>query len=954
MYNKVKNSRNIPQASADKYYGNSALNQLTAFENKNKNSDLKNSYTLLSEKLFLINSAIEEAKSHKNEAVQKDLENKKISVIKQLESIGYKVTTTDDGKTLIEKAQIAPQSTGYNYVSFSGLKKHKKEEPEIEENKVPLRDVSEYFDDIKDEREYYGDEVWEEAKTSVATLPEENFERFKTLFEKYKNYSSLIFIQRLVYASMMDEEKYADFLYLMNFYDCKAPDDVRENICYALDLVENRKNDNAHDVFENIKKINNLYEEKGIDFQIGENFLTYYAQFDRFTNRYIDIISRYKDVDKLNTSLSIIGGQISLSESKYKLFEKYLELFGEVNDENLIAAGKIASFDDKKLSKKCYKRYEEYKEKYGAECINYVAYITENKWNDKQIAESDALIDKIGIKNWQAAVKFNQIKDISSGIEKSEENLEYQKQKMLEHPELYINGDFNNDKEKMCEQIEEFIKRMYDKMLIFSYIFDKETFNTFMRMRFDDVLEYSFKLNHINPKGIKLISDLCNSHTTEGKAFTPTEKIQFINIVSIYEDNNLSTDKIDKMVAEDKVDVLELQNDLFGSLLKNLNFNKLDMLKVSSSKLNEWDINYIHLLLNQVKESGDKALEDLFKAYNLDNFNEYIQNKANKYGVANAKTKSMYENHGMNYEEWLKPSEEDYIQYKTTDKNGDQLLQNAEQIRLNIEALRNSPAKAMVDKILSNYIKDDKFIIPEDIVKSKAQLLKLNENLLKQLTPIFNRAEGNKDNPQKAVTANNTLTVREHLNQCLKNIDKITGSKRIKKLDLTIKMWDRNPSKDLFQGNYSTCCIGMGECNGWAMPHYIMNTAFNMIELVDNNTGKTIGNALCYFAENEEGKPVFVIDNIEIGNSKIPSQGASLELRNQIAKYAQNVAKKVTGEENPEIYLGTNYNDVPCDGIKSSKYKFKPIGAFDRKYIYMDSYNLSGRTNQDVNLYKLY
>ncbi len=944
MYNNINTGNNIPYSGANQTFENNAFNKLTAFENKNKNSDLRNSYTILSEELLLINSAIEEAKSQKNEAVQKDLENKKIPVIKQLESLGYKVTTTDDGKTLIEKAQTIHQ--GYNYVSFSGLKKHKKEEPEVEENKVPLRDVSEYFDEMKRRMPYYDEKNWEKIRPQLETLPEENFERFKTLFEKYKNCLSF---QIIINASNLNEKMYSNYIYILNFLDSKDPGS-QDNIYEAQHLVESGEESRNH-LFDNIKRINDIYDKKGIDFKFGRNHLFYFAQFDRFTNRYIDIINRYKDVDKLNTALRKIGEAIRVSASRYKLFDKYLKLFGEVNDENLDTASKISSLDNKKLSAKCYKKYVEYKEKYGPECIDYLVYIVKNKLDEKYIAKANAIIDKIGIKKWEAAVKICQLEEISNGIEEAEENLEYQKQKMLEHPELYVNGDFN-DKKEMCRDIELFINIIYDKMLIFSYIFDKETFNTLMRMRQDDVLEYSFKLEGISPKGIKLINDLCNSHTIEGKTFTPSEKIQFINIVSAYENNNLSTEKINKMVAEDKVDVLELQNDLYGSLLKNLHFNRFEMLKVLSAKINEWDINYIHLLLKQAEE-GDKALEDLFKAYNLDNFNEYIQNKTNKYGIANAKTKNMYENHGMNYEEWLKPSEEDYVQYKTTDKNGDELLQNAEQIRLNIEVLRNTPAKAMVDKILSNYIKDDKFIIPEDVVKSKAQLLKLNENLLKQLTPIFNRAEGNKNNPQKAVTANNTLTVREHLNQILKSIDGITGSKAAKKLDLTIKMWDRNPAKDLFQGNYSTCCIGMGECNGCAMPHYIMNTAYNMIEFVDNNTGKTIGNALCYFAENEEGKPVFIIDNIEISNSKIPSQGAGLELRNQIAKYARNVAKKVTGEENPEVYLGTNYNDVPCNDLKSSQYKFKPIGAFDSKYIYMDSYDMSGKPNQDVNLYKL-
>ena len=46
----------------------------------------------------------------------------------------------------------------------------------------------------------------------------------------------------------------------------------------------------------------------------------------------------------------------------------------------------------------------------------------------------------------------------------------------------------------------------------------------------------------------------------------------------------------------------------------------------------------------------------------------------------------------------------------------------------------------------------------------------------------------------------------------------------------------------------------MGGGNGTAMPYYLMNTAFNMIELVDNESGKTIGNALCFFEKDKNGK----------------------------------------------------------------------------------------------------
>ena len=106
-------------------------------------------------------------------------------------------------------------------------------------------------------------------------------------------------------------------------------------------------------------------------------------------------------------------------------------------------------------------------------------------------------------------------------------------------------------------------------------------------------------------------------------------------------------------------------------------------------------------------------------------------------------------------------------------------------------------------------------------------------------------------------------------------------------------MWDRVPQKDIFQGNYSTCCIAMGGSNGSAMPHYIMDTAYNMIELVDNNSGRTVGNALCYFVKGENGKLAFIIDNVEIANSVKPSDEIGKEVREQITEYASRIAKEV-------------------------------------------------------------
>ncbi len=172
--------------------------------------------------------------------------------------------------------------------------------------------------------------------------------------------------------------------------------------------------------------------------------------------------------------------------------------------------------------------------------------------------------------------------------------------------------------------------------------------------------------------------------------------------------------------------------------------------------------------------------------------------------------------------------------------------------------------------------------------------------------------------------------------------------------NLTIKMIDRIPQKDLFQGNYSTCCIRVGEPNSIAMCDYLMNTAFNMIELVDNETGKTIGNALCYFVRDKKGNLLFVVDNIEINNSCKPSSNAGLELRNKIFEYASNVAKSVTGKDT-KIVMSKRYNDVPFNDLVVKYKKLQLLGKTESYRAYMDLFDgwVNARDFQNADCYQM-
>jgi|GEM_PF-6995131 len=504
------------------------------------------------------------------------------------------------------------------------------------------------------------------------------------------------------------------------------------------------------------------------------------------------------------------------------------------------------------------------------------------------------------------------------------------KNKMIKNPDLYVNGEFyaNDDAVRV---IDSFICENLPQILLAVSVFDKETLNTMMRMRLDAAEEYITTFSLLKTEEIELVSKMAESCNIDGKPFMPQSKIEFIDLVNAYKENRLDLTEMQKMAESGRIDTAKLNLDLFKCILKNSGFTDEEISQVPPEKMMSWDLKYIHLLAKEINESKDEAFNDLFRAVNLGDFESYINDTSNIYGAANSETKKMFETQGMNYQAWVKPSASNNVQFKSKDKNTEQLSQIVKQLLEDIEILRNTGAKAFIDKQFKQNIKDDKFTVPYKAEKNKAELEKFIQNVQTKLEKVFERAEKN----------NNTdvITIKDHLNQRIEDVKAVSKTKTSKTLDLTIKMWDRNPQKDIFQGNYSTCCIAMGGGNGSAMPHYLMNTAYNMIELKDNNTGKIIGNALCYFITDENNKPAFVIDNIEIKNSSKPSSEIGLELRNAITQYAANVSKEVTGKDDTPIYMSSHYNDVPCIDLPAAEQNIRFTGNIDCDEIYMDLYD---------------
>lgn len=527
--------------------------------------------------------------------------------------------------------------------------------------------------------------------------------------------------------------------------------------------------------------------------------------------------------------------------------------------------------------------------------------------------------------------------------------IENQKQIVMKNPERYVNGEYKLP-EDMQEDINDFFKQNYLNLLFISSVYDKEALNYLLRIRFNNAEEYIDIFDKFEPSQMELINKMCNSCNQDGKPFLPAQKISFIDIIQAYKDNKISLDKIKSMVKKGKIDIGALNFEMLVKIIKNAGLSTKEIASVPKEKLMNWDMKFIHLLSKEINSGKDKeAMCDIMRGANLYNFEEYIHSKSNRYGIANTITKQKFADLDMNYTKWLHPSKEHEINFVTQNNTANRLFCIAKLIENDINSLMETPLQQFLQKhIDAKYIKGNKFVLPEEYFTDKTKLLKLTKILSDttekgQLNQVWKRAQNNikttPDDYDRIANALKTLTILKHLKQRVEDISNLSNE-NTKMLDIKIKMWDRLPQKDIFQGNYSTCCIGMGQRCSEEMPYYLMNTVFNMIELVDNTTGKTIGNVLCYFVKDDNEKPIFVLDNIEVKNSIVLKRTVEgIQLRKAIADYAAKIAKEVTGCDDIGIFMSNCYNDVPDEDLPEELKKIKLVGDISSYNIYLDLFS---------------
>lgn len=149
---------------------------------------------------------------------------------------------------------------------------------------------------------------------------------------------------------------------------------------------------------------------------------------------------------------------------------------------------------------------------------------------------------------------------------------------------------------------------------------------------------------------------------------------------------------------------------------------------------------------------------------------------------------------------------------------------------------------------------------------------------------------------------------------------------------MSIFVWARNPDVDLYQGNYSPCCICIESAHMGAestIADYNTDLGVQIVSVWDEAKNEPVTAAWCWLGEDGEGDPALVVDNIEantVYSSAYPEQ-LTKELFEYLKEYAIAIGAKT-------IVLGKANNDLPTGSelakLPNSDLVFTKLGGHNR------------------------
>ncbi|MBU2037168.1 hypothetical protein KJ866_03175, partial [Patescibacteria group bacterium] len=161
------------------------------------------------------------------------------------------------------------------------------------------------------------------------------------------------------------------------------------------------------------------------------------------------------------------------------------------------------------------------------------------------------------------------------------------------------------------------------------------------------------------------------------------------------------------------------------------------------------------------------------------------------------------------------------------------------------------------------------------------------------------------------------------------------GDKETSQLEsrpMSIFVWARNPDIDLYQGNYSPCCICIDSAHMGAestIADYNTDLGIQIVNIWDETKNEPVTATWCWLGQNAKGEKALVIDNIE--SNTLYSSNFSEQLSNELFEYIKDYAKKIGVDK---VVLGKANNDLPTGSglakLSEDNGQYEKIGGSNR------------------------
>jgi len=140
---------------------------------------------------------------------------------------------------------------------------------------------------------------------------------------------------------------------------------------------------------------------------------------------------------------------------------------------------------------------------------------------------------------------------------------------------------------------------------------------------------------------------------------------------------------------------------------------------------------------------------------------------------------------------------------------------------------------------------------------------------------------------------------------------------------VSIRVWKRSPGRDIFQGSFTHCCVALDNTlHPEAIVEYLIDQGIQVVEMVemdDGKPGKTIAQAFCFMGEDEQGRPVLVMDSVQIAGDYKETTEQRKAIRDSIFAYVKQYGIE-TGCR--ALYAGA----TPFQDVDVSDYDLIPNG----------------------------